>query len=205
MASKWLLRLARWRRNKNVYKYLKRSTHINILVLSRARGVNFAHCKICFTDFSIAASGLYDVGKHVGGKKHVARAKMAKVTATHFFKPESTTSPLEHKVISAELLFSRFLVEHNVPIAVSDHATKLFKAMFPDSEIAKHYQSSRTKTTSLIKLGGKDICEKVISEIGQKPFSLCTDGSNDRSDKFYPIILRHVSADGEIVSQLHYY
>ena len=40
---------------------------------------------------------------------------------------------------NAEILFTNFLIVHNVPIAVSDHAGPLFRKMFPDSEIAKKY------------------------------------------------------------------
>ena len=51
---------------------------------------------------------------------------------------------LEQKVTSAELLFSNFIIEHNLPIAIADHAGDLFRSMFPDSDIAKNYKSART-------------------------------------------------------------
>ena len=47
---------------------------------------------------------------------------------------------------------ANFIVEHNVPIAVTDHLSPLFREIFPDSEIAKWYASCRTKTTSMINL-----------------------------------------------------
>jgi hypothetical protein len=52
-------------------------------------------------------------------------------------------------VTNAEVLFTNFLIEHNVPIAVSDHAGSLFRKMFPDSEIAKKYGCARTSISLL--------------------------------------------------------
>ena len=45
----------------------------------------------------------------------------------------SATANLEQKVVKAELLFSGFLVKHNLPLSTADHAAKLFRNMFPDS------------------------------------------------------------------------
>ena len=39
-------------------------------------------------------------------------------------------------VTKAEMLFTHFLVEHNIPIAVADHARPLLKEMFGDSKVA---------------------------------------------------------------------
>lgn len=47
---------------------------------------------------------------------------------------------------------TNFLVEHNVPFAVADHLSPLLQDVFPDSQIAKHYSSARTKTTSMLNL-----------------------------------------------------
>ena len=40
-------------------------------------------------------------------------------------------------------------MEHNIPLAVSDHAGPLIRKMIPDSAIAKKYSCARTKTTVL--------------------------------------------------------
>ena len=55
-------------------------------------------------------------------------------------------------MIRAEVKVANFLVEHNVPIAVSDHLSPLFRDLFPDSKIAKEYGSCRTKSTAMINL-----------------------------------------------------
>ena len=40
--------------------------------------------------------------------------------------------------MKAELQFTNFLIEHNLPLATADHAGPLFRATFPDSKIAKN-------------------------------------------------------------------
>ena len=50
----------------------------------------------------------------------------------------------------AEMLYTSYLIEHNLPISYSDHAGALCKAMFPDSQIASKYASARTKTMAVI-------------------------------------------------------
>ncbi|KAJ8389034.1 hypothetical protein AAFF_G00124310 [Aldrovandia affinis] len=55
----------------------------------------------------------------------------------------------DEDVTRAELCFTGFTVEHNLPIAASDHAGPLFRKMFPDSKIAMKYGCARTKTSAI--------------------------------------------------------
>ena len=175
------------------------------VIVSSSRGVNFAHCTTCNSDFSIGHSGIYDVAVHIGGPRHKARTDASlnqRSMSSFVVKKDSKLVELEHKTVSAELLFTRFVVEHNLPIAVADHVTKLMPVMFPDSEIAKKFRCSRTKTTALIKMQSDDVIDSIVSAIGDEPFAICTDGSNDQSDKFYPVIIRYLNKDGIITSSL---
>ena len=52
----------------------------------------------------------------------------------------SNKDSLAMKVVSTEVKFTSFLLEHNQPIAVADHAGPLFRSMFPDSKIAQYYE-----------------------------------------------------------------
>lgn len=45
--------------------------------------------------------------------------------------------------IKSEVLFTSFLVEHNIPLSAADHAGALFKQMFPDSDIASKCSCAR--------------------------------------------------------------
>ena len=44
----------------------------------------------------------------------------------------------------AEIYFSKFVAEHNLPFLVADHFSRLTKVMFPDSKIAEAYSCART-------------------------------------------------------------
>ncbi len=60
---------------------------------------------------------------------------------TNFFVREEEQNP----VIRAEVLFSNFLVEHNLPIVAADNASDLFAVMFPPlpkSIVSKQSSSS---------------------------------------------------------------
>ena len=47
----------------------------------------------------------------------------------------------------AEVKVAAMLVQHNVPLAVADELTPLFRDVFSDSKIAQNFASQRTKTT----------------------------------------------------------
>ena len=47
------------------------------------------------------------------------------------------TDPIQEKVMAAEVKLTVFLAENHLPMAVADQASRLFKSMFPDSQIAK--------------------------------------------------------------------
>ncbi len=167
------------------------------------RGVHFAHCSVCKSDFSVSSSGIYDCATHVNGKRHKQlAAETAKQQCMDTFVGKPSLSDIEHHTLSAELMFSRFIVEHNLPIAVADHATKLFGQMFPDSDIAKKFKCGHAKTTALICMQSADRSRGIADDIGSQPFTVCTDGSNDQSDKFYPVIVRYVDPQGSVKSGL---
>ena len=78
-----------------------------------------------------------------------------------------------------------FVAEHNLPFRTGDHFTKLVKSMFPDSDIARQFQCSQTKTSVLTKFGNaKWVHDQLIAALtnSSQPvfFSLLVDESNDR-------------------------
>jgi hypothetical protein len=107
----------------------------------------------------------------------------------------------KHKVMNAELLFTNYLVEHNIAISAADHAGPLVKKMFPDSKIAKSFKCARTKATALINHEGAKTSARIAELVRNDVFSLSTDGSNDNKDKFYPVVLTHVE-EGKIKQSL---
>ena len=101
------------------------------------------------------------------------------------YKPQ-----VSDKVIEAEVRWATFVSKHNLAFLSSDHATKLFKVMFPDSEIAKKFSCARTKTTAIVKVGLAPHFTKRVIDSMSTPFSLLMDESNDKTDKSCIILVR---------------
>ena len=65
-------------------------------------------------------------------------------------KPVTVFCPIiGHEHYYAEVLFTEFLVEHNVAFAASEHAGPLFRRMFPDSDTAQKYGCGPVSYTHL--------------------------------------------------------
>ena len=95
--------------------------------------------------------------------------------------------------IESEVRWATFVAKHNIPFLSGDHATKLFRKMFPDSELAKKFSCARTKTTAIVKKAlAPHFTQRVIESItmSSAPFSLMMDESNDKTDKSCIILLR---------------
>ena len=96
---------------------------------------------------------------------------------------------LDENVMKAELLFTGFICEHNLPILTADHNGKLLKSMFPDWKIAKKYSCEWIKTTNVF---SGAVAEESVSNPKStfcssdlyKWLGFATDGNSDENDKF---------------------
>ena len=102
-------------------------------------------------------AGKIDIERHVKTKKHQANKKdVHKQLKLEDFPTVEQINVINYKVNHALIRYSAFIAEHNIAIRISEHLPKLFRDMFPDSEIAKRLISARTKTTAIInKITGK--------------------------------------------------
>lgn len=183
------------KKQKVLQKYLTEYEIKYPVVRKSNIGDTYAFCKLCQCDFSVGHSGLGDVTKHVKTAKHIARLSNNNDTGarkiSNYFADGKDLS-----VIRAEVLFTEFIVEHNLPVACADHAGLLFRKMFPDSVIATKYGCGRTKTTHVLDtLAGED-AKTIVAALRKGPFSLATDGSNDLgSVKLYPVCVRYYDSE----------
>ena len=118
------------------------------------------------------------------------------------FSASSVTTNLDQKVMKTEVLCSGFLVEHNLPLSTADHAAKLFKDMFPDSEIVNKYQYGRTKVTHM--LNGA-VAKQITSDLKEQMlltrwYGLATNGTSDDDEKCLPVLLGHVDKDSGLAA-----
>ena len=158
-------------------------------MLPSKKGPTFAYCKTCNADINIASGGAYGIKKHLSTSKHqeVARASSCSSSLISMFQQ----SPIEDKVTRAEILFASFVAEHNLAFMAADHFTRLTKAMFPDSKIAKAFSSARTKTSCIVRGALHPHLHQPVVELCQNgPFSILCDEGNDVEDKNFAILVR---------------
>ena len=94
------------------------------------KGNLFAYCEVCRKDLSIQGGGGNDI--HVGPLgAHGSRPSYMKCESaqrmsgsiTNFTNPETAVTK---NISKAGLLFTDFLIEHNIALAASDHSNELF-------------------------------------------------------------------------------
>ena len=149
-------------------------------------------CKLCKMSFSIAHGGAYAVRRHFKSSSHNAALSSARksLRLDSFGFGQTAAAKIarqkqeeqKKKVLCAEAQFIQFVAEHNLPFRCGDHFTKLVKVMFPDSDIARQFQCSRTKTSVLVRYGNSKVCqEEMMTMLGNGDvfYSLMIDESND--------------------------
>ena len=148
-------------------------------------------------DIKICASGVYDVREHLKTKLHGRNVKSSSQHApmTTFFRRQSVDVP--ESVTTAEVLFSFFVAEHNLPANVTDHFTDLVPRLFPDSAIAKAFRCKRTKTTQIVRRClAPTATDIAIKRCRDGPFSVMVDESTDRNtDKRLAILVRYFEGE----------
>ncbi|CAB3996169.1 PREDICTED: uncharacterized protein LOC100641058 [Paramuricea clavata] len=153
------------------YKTFLRQVHGNIHAF---------YCNVC-----------NDVIRHKDGEDH-KRWESSLRNQPILNLATSSTNTLLFNTSKAEVLAAKFIVEHNLPISVSDHLGPLFRQMFPDSTIAKNYASAHTKTNCIINDAiAPPMQQELVSQMKNGPFSLAIDGSSDNElEKMNPLTVR---------------
>ncbi|XP_063966229.1 uncharacterized protein LOC135156785 [Lytechinus pictus] len=181
-------------------KYRKEYSEKFPVLTTSKLGEHFTYCTLCSVDVNVGHGGISDIQRHIDSKKHRTNAEATKgKPLTSYF---TTTSDVS--VINAEVSFTEFIIEHSIPLSVADHCGKLFKKMFPDSQIAQKYACGRTKTSYIVDTLGKDSQKRILNSIRESPFSMATDGSTDYEDvKLYPVCVRYFDPkEGQVMSVL---
>jgi hypothetical protein len=128
-----------------------------------------ATCKVCNSTFQISNSGRAQV--HGNGRQHKQNEELQRKNRILVQESSSsllTLKPVEFsnadKVIRAEILTALKVVKYHKSFQSTDQDNEVFKAMFPDSEIAKNYQMARTKLKYIIEFGIAAHIQNLISD-----------------------------------------
>lgn len=171
------------------------------VITKSEKGISMAFCTTCNSHFSIKASGKYDIKRHFATQKHIAAQKAAGTSSllSAFAKKEDDLS-----MINAEVTFTKFIIEKNLPIAIADDVGDLLRTMFPKYSELKNYRCARTKTTAIIHTLAEHEKEQTVDNLlNCGVYSLSTDGGNDTKQKLFPILVRYVDTTNEkIVTEI---
>ncbi|KAH6927818.1 hypothetical protein HPB50_008954 [Hyalomma asiaticum] len=184
-------------RKKYLQVFLKQYTAEFGCVIASRKGEHHAFCTICKYDISISHGGRTDVVAHVSSKKHTnsVQCQEKQHRMQQFFGKQDG----DNEVIRAECLFTDFLLEHSIPLSVSDHVGPLLRKMFPKCDVAKRYGCARTKTTMIVGEMASHAQECVVSALKRRVFAVATDGSNDRQAQLYPIVATFFAEESGLI------
>ena len=161
----------------------------------------------CLKTIRCDHQGLKDVKDHCNTELYKRLTKAAKTQPSVAEMFDSGNSAKQSAVTRAEILTTNFLIQHNLPIATSDHLGPLFRAIFPNSEIAKQYACGRTKTAAIInKALGPHGHSYVVQHCRNHPFSIGIDGSSDTDvEKMNPATVRIFDINRAKTVTCHFY
>uniref|UniRef100_A0A1X7TWU2 HAT C-terminal dimerisation domain-containing protein n=1 Tax=Amphimedon queenslandica TaxID=400682 RepID=A0A1X7TWU2_AMPQE len=141
------------------------------------------YCTTCSKNISCGHQGEADIVRHSSSEQHKSNAKSLRANTKLNFQP----------ITRAEVKVTNLLVQHNVPLAVTDHLSPLFREIFTDSKIAKGYASAPPHFKATL-----------VDTMRCSPFSVAIDGSNDNGlEKMNPLTVRFFDeGSGLVVTNL---
>ena len=117
-----------------------------------------------------------------------------------FHKPISKTNS-DYKAAAAEGTRAYHTVKHQQSFFSNDCTSQLFKAIFPDSGVAKKFASAKTKTASIITGALAPYAQKkLLFDLGTQPFSV--DASNHNEVKLFSLVIRFFNAKAGVTVRL---
>ena len=116
------------------------------------KGMHFAHCNVCDCEVKLEAIGKTAISLHDATQKHKKCARMidSNQSVKNFFARPSQPTTTDYKAAAAESAWAYHTVKHHQSFHSNSCMSQLFKAIFPDSDVAKKFASARTKVTSIV-------------------------------------------------------
>ena len=167
--------------------------------------VYLSYCKICKKTFRNDGSKWSQVQVHARGNKHLAldpemkdksqrTLVMVVGNEVELSKNDTVLKP-EDQITKTEILNTLHDVHNNYSFRSTEDDSKIYAALFPDSERAKNYQNGETKTKYFVQFGIVPyIKEMLIFLILIKPFFFLFDETiNSQVQKQYDMYIRYWS------------
>ena len=160
-------------------------------------------CTVCNKHIPCSHQGLFDVKGDLQVSSHQAAYKDCIGEKQSSVSSFLATDPIQEKVVATEVKLAVFLAEIRLPMAVADQASRLFKSMFLDSQIAKKITCGRTKASAVLNDAiAEDLKENQVTKLRVSPFSIAIDVSNDMGlEKINPTTMKLFDINGHKVQQ----
>lgn len=149
-----------------------------------------AKCKLCGKEFSVANSGLGQVKQHAETEKHKQVSNTRSGTSSQrLLLPRSSDDgaislsatpsvsfSTEEQTLRAEILWAMKCAQSNFSFSSNTNLASVFRAMFPDSEIARNYGMSESKIKYVLAFGvAPYVRERLIDDLQSCPFTFLFD------------------------------
>ena len=109
------------------------------------------------------------------------------------FFTSTASDEVNDSVIRAEIMYTNFIVQHNLYFLTADHLAPMYSKMFPDSKIAQKFRCVRTKTTVILNNAILPVLhESLVTYMQNKPFSICNDDYSDSGIKKMNSVSVHI-------------
>ena len=118
-------------------------------IMASSKGNQYAHCKLCKRDLSVADGGHNDTKCHCESYGHLKRLSELQPNSNLSTFIEASSLSHSSKVISAEIAMAQFIDLHNLSFQVADNFSDLVSSIFPDSKIPTDSSFKHTKTRSI--------------------------------------------------------
>lgn len=166
----------------------------------KQKNVNERHivfCPSCNSSFSVANKGKTDLDQHLQTEKHKYNIQSGSSCkkVTEFLIPKH--SKLEDQVSAAEGALAYHTVVHHFGFRSVDCSHKFLKCILPDSKIAQHISSARTKTEAIvINVLAPLSLDCVLEDFNEINYlSISTDASNHGNQKVFPVLVQYFKKD----------
>lgn len=129
----------------------------------------------------------------------MVEASKGSTSVNKFFQPITQVKSDKSPSMKAELRWLLHSAELSKSFASEDKAANLFRAMFPDSNIAKHFSCGRTKQVYLLNFAlAPYFRQKIVDALNNSFYSV----SFDEADGLMMIMVRYLSEDGDIRTEM---
>ena len=82
-------------------------------------------------------------------------------------------------------------MEHDIQINASDHASAVFKKMFPNSKIEQKYECGQTKTLAIINIMAETSQQHICSRVEKVAIHSSIWWNNVSASQLYPKLLTY--------------